>query len=259
MNKDKIMNSLIEALLAEQPQYRELATTGSTEEKKHLLRGLMNIRPPQTVDESFLQMQDAYLQMEASEKGIVPVRNLEEIKPHISLWKGDITRLDADAIVNAANSALLGCFIPCHGCIDNAIHSAAGVQLRLKCNELMQNQNHEEPTGTAKITPAYNLPSRYVLHTVGPIIQGKPSDAQCKQLAACYQSCFELAEQYKLRSIAYCCISTGEFHFPNSLAAEIAVETIETLLKDAKNIKKVIFNVFKENDYEIYADLLSKS
>lgn len=259
MKQIELLNRLIDTLVEERPQYRKYAYAESIEKKKQLLRGLMNIRPPQPIDEGFLQMQDSYLQNELEAKGIVHISQLEEIKPHIALWQGDITRLDADAIVNAANSAMLGCFIPCHGCIDNAIHSAAGVQLRLACHKLMEHQNYEEPTGSAKITSAFNLPSRYVLHTVGPIIQGKPTTAQCKELAACYRACFMLAEQYQLTSITYCCISTGEFHFPNRLAAEIAVETIGNLLKGAIHVKKVIFNVFKEGDYAIYSDLLTKN
>ena len=178
------------------------------------------------------------------------------MEPGIYLWQGDITTLRCDAIVNAANSQLLGCFVPCHGCIDNAIHSFAGVQLRLACQQLMQREGHEEGTGEAKITPAFNLPCRYVLHTVGPIIYGSVTETDRKLLADCYRSCLELASAYGLRSVAFCCISTGEFHFPNRLAAEIAIKTVGEWQKENPGQMEVIFNVFKDNDYKIYQQLL---
>lgn len=254
-----MLDTLIKTLLAEEPRYRDLAIPDAANEKGRLFRSLVNVRPDMPIDDEFLRLQDSYLQQELTKKGVVQISELEEMQPHMYLWRGDITRLKADAIVNAANSALLGCFIPCHGCIDNAIHSSAGVQLRLACSELMAQQGYDEPTGGAKITPAYNLPSSYVLHTVGPIIQDRPTRAQCEQLASCYRSCFELADSYKMKSIAYCCISTGEFRFPNDQAAEIAIQTIGDCLQTSKSVNKVIFNVFKREDYEIYADLLSKN
>lgn len=226
-----VLDTLIEKLLAEQPQYSEITIPYNMAEKKRMFRTLVNTRLPFAIDEGFLRMQDSYLQHELSEKGIVDIGQLEETQPRLVLWQGDITRLNADAIVNAANSAMLGCFVPCHGCIDNAIHSFAGVQLRLKCHELMQAQGHDEATGVAKITPAYNLPSSYILHTVGPIIQQNPTKEQCSELASCYRSCFELADSYDLKSVAYCCISTGEFHFPNRQAAEIAIKTVRDCLQ----------------------------
>jgi O-acetyl-ADP-ribose deacetylase (regulator of RNase III) len=174
----------------------------------------------------------------------------------ISIWQGDITRLQADAIVNAANSQMLGCFAPCHSCIDNAIHSAAGIQLRDECYRIMKAQGHEEPTGSAKITNGYNLPAKYVIHTVGPIVYGKLTKKEEKQLESCYKSCLHLAEKKGLGSIAFCCISTGEFHFPNDRAAEIAVKTVEEMLPNCKHIKKIVFNVFKDADYQIYKKLL---
>ena len=177
------------------------------------------------------------------------------MQPGLYLWQGDITTLAVDAIVNAANSAMLGCFVPCHGCIDNAIHSAAGVQLRLECARIMA-QQAEEPTGRAKITRAYNLPCRYVLHTVGPIIDGQVTRQDRELLASCYRSCLELAATYGLKSIAFCCISTGEFHFPNELAAEIAIRTVKAFQQQNPNRMEVIFNVFKDCDYEIYKKLL---
>ena len=173
------------------------------------------------------------------------------------LWQGDITRLAVDAIVNAANSQLLGCFIPCHGCIDNAIHTAAGVQLRQNCFDIMQKQKHAEPTGSAKITSAYNLPSKYVIHTVGPIIHGDLTQEDWGLLAACYKSCLDIAAEHKLNSIAFCCISTGEFHFPNKEAAEIAVQTVKKdyLRQNTASIDRIVFNVFKDMDFNIYKNL----
>ena len=168
------------------------------------------------------------------------------------LWQGDITRLACDAIVNAANARLLGCFVPNHGCIDNAIHSAAGIQLREECARIIEQQDDEEPIGQAKITRAYNLPCDYVLHTVGPIVQGEVTEEQKQELKSCYESCLKLAEKYHLESVAFCCISTGEFHFPNEMAAEIAIGTIDEFLDTAVHVKKVIINVFKEEDYKIY-------
>lgn len=254
-----VLDTLIKKLLTEQTQYRDISIPGDLEGRKRLFRSLVNVRPPLPIDDDFLHMQDIYLQGELAERGIVEVNKLEETQPRIYLWQGDITLLNADAIVNAGNSAMLGCFVPCHGCIDNVIHSFAGMQLRLKCHELMQEQGHEESTGTAKITPAYNLPSRYILQTVGPVIQGRPTTAQCEQLANCYRSCFELADKHDLKSIAFCCISTGEFHFPNQQAAEIAVKTVHDCLQTANSINKVIFNVFKKEDYKIYANLFRKN
>lgn len=259
MNKEAMLDTLITALLKEQPRYKEIAIPQETADKKRLLRSLMNVRSSRPVDDAFLQLQDTYLQQELMEEDVVEADALPELQPRLSLWQGDITKLRVDSIVNAANSALLGCFVPCHACIDNAIHTFSGVQLRLHCNELMEQQGYDEPTGCAKITPAYNLPSKYILHTVGPIIQSRPTAAQCAELASCYRSCFELADHHQLKSIAYCCISTGEFHFPNRQAAEIGIETVTNCLQTANSIHKVVFNVFKKEDYEIYADLLGKN
>ena len=216
----------------------------------------MNIRPPKTVSKEFLEVQDAYLQEECTQKGIISLSDIPLAQPGIYLWKGDITRLSVDAIVNAANSAMLGCFVPCHGCIDNAIHSAAGVGLRLECSRIMEKQKTEEPTGKAKITKAYNLPCRYVLHTVGPIIYGAVTVKDQNLLSDCYRSCLELAAAYQLKSIAFCCISTGEFHFPNEKAAEIAIQTVQDYQKKNQNSLEVVFNVFKDSDYKIYKQLL---
>ena len=216
----------------------------------------MNIRTPQSVGTDFLQTQDAYLQGETAAKGITDVADLTPMQPGLYLWQGDITTLKCDAIVNAANSGMTGCYIPNHRCIDNAIHTYAGVELRLAGEELMEQQGYPEPTGQAKITPAFNLPCRYVLHTVGPIIDGRVTKKDKELLASCYRSCLELAAENSLESVAFCCISTGEFHFPNDLAAEIAVQTVKEFLKKQTSVKKEIFNVFKDLDKAIYEKLL---
>lgn len=246
---------LIRALLEEEPRWASRGIPQGEEEQKHLLRALFNIRMPRPVSEEFLQVQDAYLQEETRRKGITTLDQLEPVEDGIYLWQGDITTLSCGAIVNAANSQMLGCFVPCHGCIDNAIHTYAGVQLRLECARLMTGQE-EEPTGNAKITKAYNLPCRYILHTVGPIISGAVTQANRELLASCYRTCLELAAETGLGSIAFCCISTGEFHFPNELAAEIAIQTVGELQRQTPDKIKVIFNVFKNRDYEIYKRLL---
>ena len=251
------------------------------EERQQLMRSLLNIRPPMPVSEEFLQAQDAELQAQLADKGIVDVtsqtpsgdsggrcvgvsyrrperRDLGQ-RPSIIEWQGDITRLKVDAIVNAANSRMLGCFVPMHRCIDNAIHSAAGVQLRLACEEMMQGA--EEPTGSARITSGFNLPAKYVLHTVGPIVTtARPLRQQVVQLASCYRSCLELADKNGLESIAFCCISTGEFRFPNDLACEIAVRTVREYLAShpETNLKTVVFNTFKDIDHELYSNALAE-
>jgi O-acetyl-ADP-ribose deacetylase (regulator of RNase III) len=228
-------------------------------QKRILFRGLVNVRPPHPVSEEFIRVQDEFLQEEVRQRGIVPLADIPSCRPEspIALWQGDITRLAADGIVNAANSKLLGCFIPGHGCIDNAIHTFAGVQLRQACYELMQAQGHDEPTGSAKITGAYNLPSRYVLHTVGPIVRGTLTHKHRAELARCYYSCLALAAEHKLKSIAFCCISTGEFAFPKQEAAETAVRALTGFLNAGSPIQRVVFNVFKDDDYLIYQNLLA--
>ena len=247
---------LITALLKEQPQFSKIEIPCDEQKQKTLLRSLLNIRMPRPVTEEFLTVQNAYLQEETRRKGITVLSDLVPVQEEIYLWCGDITTLKCDAIVNAANSQMLGCFCPNHGCIDNAIHTFAGVQLRLTCADLMKQQCHEEETGNAKITPAYNLPCRYVLHTVGPIVHGNLTKKDKELLASCYQSCLELAERNGLKSIAFCCISTGEFHFPNDRAAQIAVETVKRYKEQTHSKIEVIFNVFKELDYNIYKELL---
>lgn len=247
---------LLQSLLKERTEYRYVDIPAEAESQRQLLRGLMNIRAPKGADENFLKIQDEYLQGETAAKGITDIADLTPVQPGLYLWQGDITTLKCDAIVNAANSGMTGCYIPNHRCIDNAIHSFAGVELRLACAALMERQGCPEPTGQAKITPAFNLPCRYVLHTVGPIIEGRVTQRDRELLASCYRACLELAAEHGLESVAFCCISTGEFHFPNELAAEIAVETVKEFQKKQTSVKKVIFNVFKDTDRRIYERLL---
>ena len=256
MNQAQRRLFLIQSLLKEKTEYRDIDIPAEPESQRQLLRGLMNIRAPQRIGADFLKTQNEYLQGENEAKGITDVADLTPVQPGRYLWQGDITTLKCDAIVNAANSGMTGCYIPNHRCIDNAIHTCAGVELRLACAELMEQQGYPEPTGRAKITPAFNLPCRYVLHTVGPIISGRVTKADKELLASCYRSCLELAAENGLESVAFCCISTGEFHFPNEQAAEIAVRTVKEFYKKQTSVKKVIFNVFKDLDKEIYARLL---
>ncbi|HIT34158.1 MAG TPA: protein-ADP-ribose hydrolase [Candidatus Faecousia intestinigallinarum] len=251
-------NYLIAALLKERPEYSEIEIPEREEEQKALLRSLLNLRPPAPVTDEFLTIQDAYLQEETRRKGITNVHDLQPLQPGLYLWQGDITTLKCDAIVNAANAGMLGCFCPNHGCIDNAIHTYAGVQLRLACAEFMRRQGCWEETGKARITPAYNLPSRYILHTVGPVIAGRVRKSQEEQLASCYRSCLALAAEKGVESIAFCCISTGEFHFPNRRAAEIAVRTVRGFRAQTNSKMEVIFNVFREQDFAIYRRLLAE-
>lgn len=247
---------LINKLLREQPQYKEISVPKAETEQKRLLRALMNIRRPMPIGGDFLAVQDEYLKAEIKIKGITDLSSLNPISGDIYLWQGDITTLRCGAIVNAANSEMLGCFCPCHGCIDNAIHTFSGIQLRLECAEIMQKQGCSEPVGRAKLTKAYNLPCKFVLHTVGPFISGDVTRDDEEQLAACYRSCLSLAEKNGIASVAFCCISTGEFHFPNRKAAEIAVRTVKAFKENNHSRIKVIFNVFKDTDYEIYRELL---
>ena len=247
---------LITELKKENRQYAELPVPLDTAQQKLLLRALFNVRPPKPCDAEFLRVQDEYLREETRRKGVTDLADLAPIRPDIYLWQGDITTLKCDAIVNAANSALLGCFCPNHGCIDNAIHTFAGVQLRLACAELMAKQGHDEPTGQAKLTPAFALPCRYVIHTVGPIVGGRLTERDCELLRSCYRSCLALADEKRLESIAFCCISTGEFHFPNERAAEIAIRTVGEYKAETESKIKVIFDVWKNEDHEIYDRLL---
>lgn len=248
--QDERRQWLIKALLAERGERLEIPV--DTQTQNQLLRALLNVRPPLPASAEFMRVQDAYLQEKTRRKGITNYKNLQPIRQGIYLWQGDITTLQCGAIVDAANSQLLGCFHPNHDCIDNAIHTFAGVQLRLECAEIMKNQGHKEPTGGAKITGAYNLPCDRILHTVGPIANGRVASEDEQNLKDCYISCLEVAKENGIKSVAFCCISTGVFRFPNRLAAEIAVETVRKYKDDIE----VIFNVFKDSDYKIYQEYL---
>ena len=259
------LDYLIDYLLKEDSQYSEMEIPSDLQGKRDLFRALRNVRWPKPVSDEFLDLQDEELQAQLLEKGVVELNACRDAINRVStdkqllVWQGDITRLKVDAIVNAANSQMLGCFHPLHKCIDNAIHSAAGVQLREDYYQLMLQQGHEESTGQAKITKAYNLPCKYVIHTVGPIIpNGIPTEFQKEQLASCYRSIMACADENHLVSIAFCCISTGEFRFPNQLAAEIAVRTVKDYLTEHPDcsVKQLVFNVFKDIDWDIYQQLL---
>lgn len=250
MSEDKL-TELIRMLCNERGE--EIPVSG---DKFRTFRALVNVRPPKAASEEFLRIQDEYLQEEIRKKGITDIGNLAPIASDIYLWRGDITTLRCDGIVNAANSQMLGCFCPNHECIDNAVHTYAGVQLRCECAAVMDAQGHEEQTGRAKITKAYNLPCKYVLHTVGPVVYGELTEQNERDLQSCYRSCLSLADEHKLKSIAFCCISTGVFRFPNDRAAQIAVNTVTEYKRRTQSKIKVLFNVFKEYDHEIYARLL---
>ena len=256
MTQEKSREYLINRLLEELPEYRTLRVPSDTDGQRKLLRSLMNVRMPGDMDGEFLRIQDEYLQQVNRDKGIVTLADLKETEPDLYVWKGDITRLQVGAIVNAANSGMTGCYRPCHNCIDNCIHTYAGIQLRNYCNDMMRKQGYEEPTGQAKITPAFNLPCDYVIHTVGPIVQGRLTEKHEELLKSCYRSCLELAEENRIESIAFCCISTGVFLFPNRRAAELAVQTVKQYKERTNSKIKVIFNVFKDKDEQIYEQLL---
>lgn len=255
------LDSLLRALLSERPELSGVEVPATVAGKRSLLRALMNVRPPRALAPDVMRLQDEELATQRAEKGVVTLAEIapSPLNPVLRLWQGDITRLAVDAIVNAANSQMLGCFVPLHKCIDNAIHSAAGIELRNECDRLMHLQGHDEPTGQAKITPGYNLPAQWVIHTVGPIVYThEPTPEDCRLLADCYRNCMALAGSHALASIAFCCISTGEFRFPQRPAAVIAVDTVSQYLAShpATSLRAVVFNVFKDTDYTIYRDLL---
>ncbi len=271
--KDRV-DIFLDKLKEDFKEYKNMETARySLAEKKNTIRSLMNIRMPGGISGDLLDLQDKYLQEELGKKGIVELSDIPTAKEQfgsrlpfaekISLWQGDITRLKTGAIVNAANSRMLGCFVPCHRCIDNAIHSAAGMQLREECSRIMSRRcaefgkNYEEPTGTATLTEGYNLPCDYVIHTVGPIVYNGINEALCQDLKNCYENVLKCCMENDIQSVAFCCISTGEFHFPNKKAAEIAVETVTAFLKAHDSVmERVIFNVFKDDDWEIYENIL---
>lgn len=258
MTQSECRRFLIEALLAEMDSDHEIQVPAQSDDQRRLLRALMNVRPPQPIDEAVLAVQDEYLRRELAAKGVMNIDDLSPVAEGLYLWQGDITTLAVDAIVNAANSGMTGCYQPNHGCIDNAIHTFAGMQLRLECDRIMKAQGHLEPTGQAKITPGYNLPAKYILHTVGPIVEGPLTAQHEAQLASCYRACLALAAEHGLESVAFCCISTGVFHFPNTRAAEIAVTTVRDFLAENTSVKRVVFNVFKDLDRDIYERLLAE-
>lgn len=275
MNEAEKTEIFLKKLKEDSVEYKELETKGySLGEKKNAIRSLMNIRMPKELPDELVNLQDEYLQEELKVKGVVSLSDIPTIKEQlnssfshadkISLWQGDITRLKVGAIVNAANSQMLGCFVPCHRCIDNAIHSAAGMQLREECNTIMNcrrikhGRNYEEPTGTATLTLSYNLPCDYVIHTVGPIVYNRLNDSLCQDLKNCYENVLNCCLEHDIKSVAFCCISTGEFHFPNDEAAEIAVEAVTGFLKKhAHSMERIIFNVFKDSDKSIYEKVLN--
>ena len=256
MNQAERRQFLIHAFLEERPDGDGFQIPFDSVGQQRLLRGLMNVRQPGLPGSDVLKVQDEYLQGRIGENGITRMEGLAPVRPHIYLWQGDITTLACDAIVNAANSQMTGCWAPNHICIDNCIHTFAGVQLRWECAQLMQQQGFPEPTGSAKITGAYNLPCEHVIHTVGPIANGSPTAVHRRQLASSYRSCYELAKEQGLRSLAFCCISTGVFGFPQEEAACIAVDTVCKLVTDDPSPLDVVFNVFLDEDYAIYSKLL---
>lgn len=273
MNQDERRRLLLQGLLDERRSWMGddsaddasgISIPNDPDQQRILLRALMNVREPYPVDERLLRIQDDYLHAETAVKGITDIADLTPIRTvpsagtqtELYLWQGDITTLRCDAIVNAANSGMTGCYAPNHRCIDNAIHTYAGMELRLACAELMERQGYPEPTGQAKISPAFNLPCRYVLHTIGPIVDGRVTAEHDRLLASCYRSCLRLAAEHGLESVVFCCISTGEFHFPNERSAAIAIHTVEEFTAERTSVRKVVFSVFKDTDYEIYERLL---
>lgn len=258
MTQDERRKYLIEYLLKEEIRFRRQPVPSDVQGQRDLLRSLMNVRMPRPISDEYLQIQDEYLQERNMERGIIDVSDIAPVDSdsRLYIWQGDITTLKCDAIVNACNSQMLGCFSPMHACIDNFIHTYAGIQLRLEMNEIMTKQGHEEETGRAKITLGYNLPAKYILHTVGPIIQWEVTKEDEDLLASCYRECLMLAADNGIESIAFCCLSTGVFRFPQQRAAEIATSTVKKFLNQDDRIKKVIFNVFKDEDMQIYTNLL---
>ena len=258
MTQDERREYLIQYLLKEKIPFGRQNIPTDKQGQENLLRSLMNVRPPRPISNDFLKIQDEYLTERNIERGITDVDTLAPVKSdsRLYIWQGDITTLKCDAIVNACNSQMLGCFSPMHACIDNFIHTYAGMELRLKMHEIMAKQGHEEETGKAKITSGYNLPTKYILHTVGPIIQWKVTKEDEDLLASCYTECLKLAADTGVESIAFCCLSTGVFRFPQQRAAEIATSTVKQYLNKDSRIKKVIFNVFKDEDLKIYSGLL---
>lgn len=254
MNKEQLVDKLLDYFINEDKRFLNYKIPNSYKDKRKFLRGIVNLRKPYPLEEKILKLEDQLLQLELKEKVIADSKDIPLIEDKISIWLGDITLLKVEAIVNACNSYLLGCFVPNHTCIDNAIHSFSGIRLRLKCNEIMQGK--EEETGKAKITSAFNLPSDYVIHTVGPIVSKTLTDKEINELKECYISCLELARHNNIKTIAFPSISTGVFKFPKDKASEIAVDTVRNYLKKYPNtFDKVIFNVFTKEDKFYYVRL----
>lgn len=258
MNQNERRKYLIEYLLKENIELCNQKIPSHKQEQEKLLRSLMNIRLPSPINDEFLKIQDEYLKERNIERGITDIIDLKPVESdsRLYIWQGDITTLKCDAIVNACNSQMLGCFSPMHSCIDNFIHTYAGIELRLKMYDIMTKQGHEEETGKAKITSGYNLPAKYIIHTVGPIINWKVTKEDEELLASCYKESLKLAADTNIESIAFCCLSTGVFRFPQQRAAEIAIDTVKNFIKKENRIKKIIFNVFKDEDLKIYNQLL---
>ena len=257
------LDFLIDYLIKENKNIDIKEIPQNISDKKRLYRSLCNIREPLPISKEYIEIENDFLTTANIRKGIIDSNNIIQFTKYkgtpICLWQGDITTLKIDAIVNAANSQGLGCFIPCHKCIDNAIHSASGVQLRLECNKIMQEIGVLQ-TGKAFITSGYNLPSKYVIHTVGPIIYGEVTEKEMLELKNCYINSLEIAKENNIKTIAFPCISTGEFRFPKELAAKIAIETIkEHLDTNEEYFEKIIFNVFSDEDYSFYLNNLGKT
>jgi O-acetyl-ADP-ribose deacetylase (regulator of RNase III) len=263
VTQEERLDYLVEEFKTDSGEYRNIDTPKDTEGKRRVLRSLMNIRMPRNISSDVLRVQDEYLKGRSEEKGIVTLSDIPEIRKGLSIWQGDITRLSVDAIVNAANSQMLGCFVPMHTCIDNCIHTYAGVQLRAECSRQMNQlrirygRDYEQPTAVPMLTEAYNLPAKKVIHIVGPIVQYKLTPELEKDLENCYRNTLDMCAENSLKSVAFCCISTGVFHFPNKKAAEIAVKTVSEWLRDNPGkVERVIFNVFKDEDKAIYEKLI---
>ena len=271
VTQEERLDYLVEEFKTDSGEYRNIETPKDTEGKRRVLRSLMNIRMPRNISSDVLRVQDEYLKGRSEEKGIVTLSDIPEIRKGLSIWQGDITRLSVDAIVNAANSQMLGCFVPMHTCIDNCIHTYAGVQLRAECSRQMNQlrirygRDYEQPTAVPMLTDGYNLPAKKVIHIVGPIVsqgtifasQHKLTPALEKELADCYRNTLDMCKENGLNTVAFCCISTGVFHFPNKRAARIAVQTVtEWMDKHPEAMERVIFNVFKDEDKGYYEEQL---
>ena len=268
MNQNERLDYLVEQFKEDSVQYRNLETPADTAGKKRILRSLMNIRMPKMLPPAVLKIQDDYLQERNRENGIVEISDIPTVAElgskhafadKLSVWQGDITRLAVDAIVNAANSQMLGCFVPMHTCIDNCIHTFAGVQLRAECNQKMKElrseygPDYEQPTAVPMLTDGYNLPAKKIIHIVGPVVSGRLTASLEQDLADCYKNTLDLCMEKGIKSVAFCCISTGVFHFPNKRAAEIAAETVaDWLVGHPDAMERVIFNVYKDEDKEYY-------